>query len=103
MSEMSTSGAGDSHDQSSKSSSDVIFAPLGSDEIADNVTCIESLCMSCHEQGETKLLLTKIPFYKDVVVSSFRCDLCHYSNTNIQSCEPIQNRGSCKLLINFGS
>ncbi|XP_075248097.1 zinc finger protein ZPR1-like [Convolutriloba macropyga] len=76
-----------------QSSDGAIFAPLGSDEIADNVTCVESLCMSCYKQGETKLLLTKIPFYRDVVVSSFRCEECHFSNTQVQSCEAIQNRG----------
>ena len=27
---------------------------------------IESLCVACEENGITKLLLTKIPFYKDV-------------------------------------
>ena len=29
-------------------------------------TEIESLCVACEENGITKLLLTKIPFYKEV-------------------------------------
>ena len=73
--------------------SDPLFIPLGSEELIDNITCIESLCMSCYEQGETKLLLTKIPHYKDVVVSSFNCPHCFYANTEIQSCEGPRDRG----------
>ena len=29
-------------------------------------TEIESLCVACEENGITRLLLTKIPFYKEV-------------------------------------
>jgi hypothetical protein len=31
---------------------------------------IESLCMNCHENGQTRLLLTRIPFFKEVILSS---------------------------------
>merc|ERR1711874_516535 len=40
---------------------------------------MESLCMNCHKQGETRLLLTNIPFFKEIVIMSLtvteRCDL----------------------------
>ena len=32
---------------------------------------MESLCMNCHENGITRLLLTKIPFFKEIVIMSF--------------------------------
>jgi zinc finger protein len=80
---------------------------------------IESLCMSCHEnvsppprlfaaaffeqssltlrprsvQGMTRLLLTSIPYFREVVVMSFRCEHCGESNTEIQSAGMIQ--GAC--------
>jgi zinc finger protein len=34
---------------------------------------MSSLCMSCEEQGETRLLLTSIPHFKEVIISSFYC------------------------------
>lgn len=54
---------------------------------------VESLCMRCHEQGYTRLLLTSIPYFKEVVVSSFRCDNCGHRDTEIQSAGAIQPKG----------
>lgn len=73
---------------------------------------IESLCMRCHEnvchcrsfvhvadirswckgQGTTRLLLTSIPYFKEIVVSSFRCDHCGHRDTEIQSAGEIQRK-----------
>ena len=36
-----------------------------------SISEVESLCMNCHENGTTKLLLTKIPHFKEVVLMSF--------------------------------
>ncbi|KAK7686458.1 hypothetical protein QCA50_010682 [Cerrena zonata] len=57
------------------------------------VTEIESLCMNCHEQGMTRLLLTSIPFFREVVVMSFRCEHCGFSNNEIQSAGTIRPEG----------
>lgn len=61
-------------------------------------TEIESLCMNCFKNGMTRLLLTRIPFFKEIIVSSFRCDHCHWSNTEIQSAGQIQEEGVCYTL-----
>ncbi|MCJ1311921.1 nucleolar zinc-finger protein [Agyrium rufum] len=55
---------------------------------------IESLCMSCEENGTTRLLLTKIPFFREIILMSFECPHCHTKNTEIQSAGEIQKRGS---------
>ncbi|KAG1699386.1 Zinc finger protein ZPR1 [Nymphon striatum] len=60
---------------------------------AANITEIESLCMNCHEDGMTKLLLAKIPYYKEVIVSSFACEKCGFTNSGIQSGAVIQEKG----------
>lgn len=44
-------------------------------------------------QGVTRLLLTRIPFFKEIIVSSFSCDSCSWSNTEIQSAGRIQEQG----------
>ncbi|WWC70185.1 uncharacterized protein I206_104134 [Kwoniella pini CBS 10737] len=54
---------------------------------------IESLCMRCHDNGTTRLLLTSIPYFKEIVVSSFRCDHCGHRDTEIQSAGEIQPKG----------
>eukprot|EP00066_Takifugu_rubripes_P011347 XP_003979960.2 PREDICTED: zinc finger protein ZPR1 [Takifugu rubripes] len=61
-------------------------------------TEIESMCMNCHQDGVTRLLLTKIPFFKEIIVSSFSCPHCQWANTEIQSAGRIQDQGICYML-----
>lgn len=49
-------------------------------------------------QGTTRLLLTSIPFFKEVIVMSFRCEHCGFSNNEIQSAGSIR-RTFCTLLL----
>ena len=57
------------------------------------VTEIESLCMNCHDKGTTRLLMTKIPFFKDIIVMSFSCPHCGYKNTSIEDAEELAPQG----------
>ncbi|KOS22531.1 Zinc finger protein zpr1 [Escovopsis weberi] len=54
---------------------------------------IESLCMNCHENGITKLLLTSIPYFREVVIMSFSCEHCGAQNNEIQPAGTIQPKG----------
>ncbi|XP_078062337.1 zinc finger protein ZPR1 isoform X2 [Mustelus asterias] len=48
----------------------------------------------------TRLLLTKIPFFKEIIVSSFACENCGWVNNEIQSAGKIQEEGvQYKLLV----
>ncbi|THH32378.1 hypothetical protein EUX98_g1799 [Antrodiella citrinella] len=58
------------------------------------VTEVESLCMQCNKNGSTRFLLTSIPFFREVIVMSFRCDHCGYTNNEIQSAGTIRPDGS---------
>jgi zinc finger protein len=49
--------------------------------VAEEIT---SLCMTCREMGTTRFLFTKIPFFKEIIVSSFVCEHCGYKNTEVQ-------------------
>lgn len=44
---------------------------------------IESLCTQCQQNGKTRMLMTKIPFFKEVIVTSFECDSCGNRNTEV--------------------
>lgn len=41
----------------------------------------------------TRLLLTTIPFFREVIVSSFSCEHCGWNNTEVQSAGRIQDQG----------
>lgn len=74
-----------------------VFKPLDASEEAlegNGITEIDSVCMNCYEQGHTRLMLTRIPFYRDVVISSFNCDHCHYINNTLESANKIQSHGT---------
>ncbi len=43
-----------------------------------------SLCMVCGGDGTTRMLTTKIPFFREVIISSFECDDCHWRNNEVR-------------------
>ncbi|KAG8908599.1 nucleolar zinc-finger protein [Tulasnella sp. 403] len=77
---------------------------------------IESLCMNCEKQvstlvvelplkalydakhfvlqGMTRMMLTSIPYFREVIVSSFRCEHCGEQNNEIQTAGQIADQGT---------
>ncbi|TFK51702.1 zf-ZPR1-domain-containing protein [Heliocybe sulcata] len=55
---------------------------------------IESLCMNCEQQGMTRMLLTSIPYFREVIIMSFRCEHCGFQNNEIQSAGEIRPEGT---------
>lgn len=49
-------------------------------------------------QGITRLLLTKIPFYKELILMSFRCEHCGFENNEIKPGGEIDAQG-CKITL----
>lgn len=70
-----------------------LFQNIDADETPAETTDIESACMSCFRTGMTRLLLTRIPFFKEVVLMSFKCEFCGFENNEIQSASEIQKKG----------
>ncbi|CAG5978274.1 unnamed protein product [Menidia menidia] len=75
-----------------------VFKDISADDDDWQPSEIESLCMNCYKNGMTRMLLTKIPFFKEIIVSSFSCANCGWSNTEIQSAGRIQEQGICYTL-----
>ena len=42
-----------------------------------------SLCPSCNGQGMTRMMLTRIPYFKDVIVIGFFCDSCGFKSSDV--------------------
>ncbi|XP_018320212.1 zinc finger protein ZPR1 [Agrilus planipennis] len=70
-----------------------LFRELTAEDPEPETTEIESLCMNCQKNGVTRLLLTKIPFFKDVIVMSFCCEHCGFQNNEIQSGSKVDEKG----------
>ncbi|XP_007934696.1 zinc finger protein ZPR1 [Orycteropus afer afer] len=70
-----------------------LFRPISAEDEEQQPTEIESLCMNCYRNGMTRILLTKIPFFREIIVSSFSCEHCDWNNTEIQSAGRIQDQG----------
>jgi zinc finger protein len=60
----------------------------------DRVSIIESLCMMCQQQGVTKLLLTRIPYFRDIVIMSFECPHCFARSAEVQPANELAPKAS---------
>lgn len=57
----------------------------GSDDEFDGVDEIKgSLCMACGGEGTTRMLTTSVPFFRELILSSFECDDCYWKNNEVQ-------------------
>ncbi|XP_042444381.1 zinc finger protein ZPR1-like [Zingiber officinale] len=59
---------------------------------------IESLCMRCFKNGTTRLLLTRIPHFREIVLMAFECPHCNERNNEVQFAGELQPRGCCYSL-----
>lgn len=69
---------------------DKIFLDIDPD---NPVSEIESLCVNCEKNGTTRILFTKIPFFKEIIVMAFDCSHCGYRNTEVQPARSLADEG----------
>ncbi|CAI4224783.1 unnamed protein product [Auanema sp. JU1783] len=74
--------------------SEDIFRSLNADDYEAAPMEVESMCMSCEDNGITRLMCVRIPYYKAVILMSFECPHCGYRNNEIQSGEAVQEHGT---------
>lgn len=55
---------------------------------------LESMCMNCHDDGTTRILPIKIPYFKDILLESFSCEHCGFKNNTVKSAGEIQPKGA---------
>ena len=63
------------------------------------ILCLIINMVSIFLQGTTRMLLTKIPFFKEIVVMSFDCPHCGFKNNEVQSAGRIQDKGCTITLL----
>ncbi|KAI5292971.1 nucleolar zinc-finger protein [Ascosphaera acerosa] len=64
------------------------------DDDANMPISVESMCMNCHENGTTRLLLLRVPFFRDIILESFECGHCNFKNNSVKAAGQIQPRGT---------
>eukprot|EP01113_Clastostelium_recurvatum_P030231 TRINITY_DN3663_c0_g1_i2.p1 TRINITY_DN3663_c0_g1~~TRINITY_DN3663_c0_g1_i2.p1 ORF type:complete len:502 (+),score=177.70 TRINITY_DN3663_c0_g1_i2:88-1593(+) len=62
-------------------------------DVSNEVTELESLCMNCHEMGTTKLLMTKVPYFKEIILMAFECPHCDFKSSEVQYGGQIGEKG----------
>lgn len=50
-------------------------------------------------QGTTKLLLLKVPYFRDIMLESFECPHCYHKNNSVKSALQIQEKGAKYTLV----
>ncbi|WOK91654.1 hypothetical protein Cni_G00345 [Canna indica] len=84
-----------------RSAADAVAVEEREDDAAASVAPlheIESLCMRCGENGTTRLLLTRIPHFREIVLMAFDCPHCNERNNEVQFAGELQPRGCCYRL-----
>jgi len=74
-----------------------IYVDINPDD--PEVTVVDSMCMYCHKDGKTAILLTKIPFFKEMIVMSFRCEHCGTANNEVQSGGKVELNGTRTIAL----
>lgn len=59
----------------------------------NGVDIMKSLCMNCGEEGETRMMLHKIPYFRELIIASFACDECGERNNEVTFGGEIQIQG----------
>ncbi|KAF4922172.1 Zinc finger protein ZPR1 [Colletotrichum viniferum] len=82
----------------SKTTPSDFFQAIGDKVAGDDdqkvVEEIESLCMNCGKNGNTRLLLTSIPYFREIILMSFSCEECGFANSEVQPAGSIQPKGT---------
>ncbi|KAF2069828.1 hypothetical protein CYY_008850 [Polysphondylium violaceum] len=71
----------------------VDFSDISADHTTSEVV-EDSLCMHCHyPHGTTRILLTKVPFFKEIMIFAFHCPECGFKSNEIRSAGSIEPKG----------
>jgi zinc finger protein len=67
-------------------------------ETNEEITEIEGLCLECGQNRTTRMLLTEIHFFRQVVIMSFECNHCGYQNNELKPAQRIKEK-SFELML----
>jgi len=54
------------------------------DEAKKEVLQFPTFCYACGKEGQARMCIANIPFFKEIIIMAFSCDYCGYRNTDIK-------------------
>jgi len=66
----------------------------GNEETPDEVVEFDGICGCCHAIGITRMKITNIPFFKEVVIMSFTCESCGWKSNEVKVGGEIPAKGT---------
>ncbi len=57
------------------------------------ITELESFCVNCEDNGITRILPTKIPFFKEIIIMAFECPNCGFRSSEVQPGQALAEQG----------
>lgn len=67
-------------------------------EGVEGLDIIDSLCMRCGGTGQTRLMIHKIPYFRELIIASFVCEECGERNNEVTFGGEIQLHG-CRITL----
>eukprot|EP01029_Cantina_marsupialis_P027597 TRINITY_DN773074_c0_g1_i1.p1 TRINITY_DN773074_c0_g1~~TRINITY_DN773074_c0_g1_i1.p1 ORF type:complete len:535 (+),score=210.96 TRINITY_DN773074_c0_g1_i1:91-1695(+) len=64
---------------------DKLFFDSSASETAKEVNIFACNCHSCGRSGETRMCITDIPYFKEVILMAFCCDYCGFRECEVKS------------------
>lgn len=61
-------------------------------------------CSNCQQPGETNMVVTEIPYFKEIVLMAFTCQHCGYKSNEVKSGGAVSEKGrKLTLKITMGA
>jgi zinc finger protein len=54
------------------------------DSATKEILKFESFCSACQAQGECRMCVATIPFFKEIIIMAYSCDYCGHKSTEIK-------------------
>lgn len=70
------------------------------DDAKKEVLKFPTNCYCCGREGEARMCVATIPFFKEIIIMAFSCEVCGYKNTDIKNGGGISDKGT-KITFKF--
>ena len=78
------------NNQNNKIEQETLFVDINPE---NPVTEVESYCVNCEKTGITKIMMTKIPFFKEIIIMAFECPHCAFRSSEVQHGQSLADHG----------
>jgi zinc finger protein len=69
-----------------------------SDSLKEEAFKFQTPCYCCYKDGEAYMCLCTIPFFKEIIISCFKCEYCGYKTTEVKGGGGISEKAT-KLIL----